>query len=52
MPFVVLVLVIMFTYIGLDIGTEMGHSEACKSIKLEWVKDQKMCMKVTREEVK
>lgn len=36
--------------IGYAIGNEVGHSEACKSIHTEWVKDK--CMKVNREEVK
>lgn len=34
---------------GYENGANQGHSEACTSIGLEWVKDK--CMKVTREAV-
>jgi len=41
---------ILFT-IGVIMGVSSGRGQACESVKLEWVSDQKKCMKVTKESV-
>ena len=43
----------LFLLIGMVMGVSSVESPSvvCKSVNLEWVEDQKKCMKVTREAV-